>query len=1483
MATLIVSPLFLDFVYFLTSPDLPAEQTVSISDSELGVMGWVVTVSESWMSVSVASGTAPFSPAISVDITGLPAGTYTGHVVVTAVGATGSPIEVDVTLSVNEAGSTGDTTPLSAMASAIPITPLEGLFSVVPGDPETGYMEYTQFLASVNNVTGGGDYYEYRFNTDVTKDVWSVWSRTPKYSFYSTEVGSFTACVQIRDEFGSLTDFPAPSFLRGDYVVIEADPDAAFLEQAYLRVLQTLLDDFTPEIRKQYQDSYLFKSFVEALATVIAEAQIRIKEAVEQLNIQKAATIFLDLWSDVLGLKRKLITIYGETREETDTEYRNRIIDSVFWDKVSNLAIKKSLMFKFGREFTVTDSGTSRDRFTFETIKKVFDPSSIVVKTLDFGPNLFDVLGSSNPVWSKSYFDPANGELLKTYIVKARDLLVPEGDLPSISDIYQLSVHKYAPGLNAENPETIGYSSFFFPGTTTPKELNTSNDTGIIGTIYKNSNTPNILTWYGLVNSLELAKYGSYIRNQTVVAHKVVIDTSVSPEIVTSFTSNLLKNSNSDFGLTNATPLWPYTPYGAGGTTVDCPRGLVIDADYAYVLDGRNPTIANIRKYSRILVSSYREDPPGGGVTRVSTGWGPVVTEVIIPNKYATSMCSDGTYLYVMTLGPIYGRRVYRYKKVDLSFVDETNVSLMLIGGPTEWTNWTMIYAEIHIGCDQNYVYFSDRQRRKVHRCSIGPEGSGLSYVDAVVSSPTRVPMCVTANSTHIYSMEYSMANPYPAPNQMLLYKYDSSTLAPVGAPVDLGDYLTPAYGDYSPSMNMFSLQGVLATDDDVFVSIQSKQEIYRYKTSDMSLQYTYRTRNWTGLKHEDYSQAGISAGAACLAMDPTEALLYYYDGCTGTWPGYWGILTNNVYLTSGVGGRVPSYYFYTDSTLDYCLKDENVANTSYLMMCDSFSGMYLRVNLGVNDANFTNPTFEELDFGDGDRSIYNTRSLTMSPTSPKMSSVYNYKNDCIYSIGGGEFDVLGGADTNYYKRSSRWNVLKSVSGAIGSITRVKTTDTASVSTQNNFMINLVESLSQSNVFNNPNFEYAATNPGDNWFPSGAGILPVDLSYSGADFTDMQYVYQTVSLKRGSQYQVTVAGYPITPNNSNPDSFWVKVGTGANYPYNENVAPVGYLGVFTVPTGVGLTTELVVTIGFWGDASSAWLSSAAMRETTSIFPHRTMFDLSEIDLQYDGNEHIFSMFLGGRIVLETGSTSYDVYKNIYKFTLNNPLVANPLSGGTWKQEQNVHVDILPRGAGVVAGRSAGTYYLYGRSTGSQIVFEISPYKDSIYVVAYGRTADNKKFTFQYVSAANSSYSIVPVGSGSAKAKLLSNRYSISIDGASMTNEEMDLVYKEAITMTSIGNVIMSISQNVNTIFVDSLTYGPIYYGVFTPGGSPNTVVGATVWTPKGTTPETYEDGTLQDPTKVSVIVDNRTDMAQSRRFDGNIYSPDDIIYIIRTA
>lgn len=104
-------------------------QTVGVSNTGEGTLSWTAAANRTWISVAPASGGSGGLISVSVNPSGLGAGTYTGQVSVSDPGATNSPQAVDVTLNVYNSGAssapfgTVDTpTGTATLSGSVPVT-----------------------------------------------------------------------------------------------------------------------------------------------------------------------------------------------------------------------------------------------------------------------------------------------------------------------------------------------------------------------------------------------------------------------------------------------------------------------------------------------------------------------------------------------------------------------------------------------------------------------------------------------------------------------------------------------------------------------------------------------------------------------------------------------------------------------------------------------------------------------------------------------------------------------------------------------------------------------------------------------------------------------------------------------------------------------------------------------------------------------------------------------------------------------------------------------------------------------------------------------------------------------------------------------------------------------------------------------------------------------------------------------------------------
>jgi hypothetical protein len=154
----------------------PAPANLTVSNTGTGTLGFTAASDASWLSVSPTSGTAPQTLQVSASIGSLTAGTYTGHVTVTATGAQGSPSVVTVTLTVAQA----------VPPAVLSVSPSTLSMSALQGGTNPA-------AASVNVTNTGGGALNFTAASD------SVWLSVSPAS------GAAPQTLQISANIGSLT------------------------------------------------------------------------------------------------------------------------------------------------------------------------------------------------------------------------------------------------------------------------------------------------------------------------------------------------------------------------------------------------------------------------------------------------------------------------------------------------------------------------------------------------------------------------------------------------------------------------------------------------------------------------------------------------------------------------------------------------------------------------------------------------------------------------------------------------------------------------------------------------------------------------------------------------------------------------------------------------------------------------------------------------------------------------------------------------------------------------------------------------------------------------------------------------------------------------------------------------------------------------------------------------------------------------------
>jgi hypothetical protein len=88
----------------LAGANAPGSRSFTISNSGAGTLNWSIIDNAAWLSSNPTSGTGSAQVTVSIDITGLNPGAYTGTITVSDPNASNSPQTVEITLNVYEQG-----------------------------------------------------------------------------------------------------------------------------------------------------------------------------------------------------------------------------------------------------------------------------------------------------------------------------------------------------------------------------------------------------------------------------------------------------------------------------------------------------------------------------------------------------------------------------------------------------------------------------------------------------------------------------------------------------------------------------------------------------------------------------------------------------------------------------------------------------------------------------------------------------------------------------------------------------------------------------------------------------------------------------------------------------------------------------------------------------------------------------------------------------------------------------------------------------------------------------------------------------------------------------------------------------------------------------------------------------------------------------------------------------------------------------------
>jgi hypothetical protein len=135
----------------------PPPKTISLSASEDGNLSWTASSSAQWFSLSKSSGTTPADVLVTINASGLNAGTYLGMITVTAPDSENSPLSIPVSLTLSPANQPPtvnagpDQTIILANPASLNGTVLDDGLPIPPGSLTTSWSK----LSGPGTVTFG--------------------------------------------------------------------------------------------------------------------------------------------------------------------------------------------------------------------------------------------------------------------------------------------------------------------------------------------------------------------------------------------------------------------------------------------------------------------------------------------------------------------------------------------------------------------------------------------------------------------------------------------------------------------------------------------------------------------------------------------------------------------------------------------------------------------------------------------------------------------------------------------------------------------------------------------------------------------------------------------------------------------------------------------------------------------------------------------------------------------------------------------------------------------------------------------------------------------------------------------------------------------------------------------------------------------------------------------------------------------------------
>ncbi len=205
-----VQPGSLSFSAQVGQPNPPA-QTLSISNGGNGILNWTASTNASWLSISPATGATPSSASVSVNLAGLPAGTYQGQITIRDTAPPNRSVQLPVTLTIRPSPRAVLT--VQATCEGCATGPVQIAVPIAVATSERSFTQTTAFnfenpigerfsLQAPASVTINGKTLQFKHWFSVTDQ--KVLKTTPLLSGFSDKTETFAAVYQVQAANGAL-------------------------------------------------------------------------------------------------------------------------------------------------------------------------------------------------------------------------------------------------------------------------------------------------------------------------------------------------------------------------------------------------------------------------------------------------------------------------------------------------------------------------------------------------------------------------------------------------------------------------------------------------------------------------------------------------------------------------------------------------------------------------------------------------------------------------------------------------------------------------------------------------------------------------------------------------------------------------------------------------------------------------------------------------------------------------------------------------------------------------------------------------------------------------------------------------------------------------------------------------------------------------------------------------------------------------------